>query len=100
MVLDLMRLRSHSIGLVVLNIPEHSVSDEVIAAHVHIEKPYPKIVIGAGPCRSGTTFYVQVFAQSGFQVWRQPLKSILRGQVHENPPHLKIADSEYVFVKF
>ncbi len=82
-----------------LNIPERSVTDEEIAAHVHIEKPCPDIVIGAGPCRSGTTFYVQVFAQSGFQVWRQPLKSILRGRRHGNAPHLKIADAGFVFVK-
>ncbi|RLD07082.1 MAG: hypothetical protein DRI56_07145 [Chloroflexota bacterium] len=82
-----------------LNIPKYVVTDEAIAAHVHIEKPCPDIVVSAGPCRSGTTFYVQVFAQSGFEVWRQPLKSILRGQVHKNAPHFRIANAEFVFVK-
>ena len=82
-----------------LNIPEHFITDEAIAAHVHFKNPSPNIVIGAGPCRSGTTFYVQVFAQSGFQVWRQPLKSILRMKEHGDAPHLRISNSDFVFVK-
>lgn len=82
-----------------LNTPNHFVTDDVIAAHVHFKNPYPDIVIGAGPCRSGTTFYIQVFAQSGFQVWRQPLKSILRMKLHGDASHLQITDSKFVLLK-
>ncbi|MBM3144175.1 MAG: hypothetical protein FJ010_04230 [Chloroflexi bacterium] len=79
--------------------PDRFVTDEYIAARIDIEKPYPDIVVAAGPCRSGTTFYLQVFAQSDFQAWSQPLKAVLRSCLHNHQPRFGINGDGSVFVK-
>lgn len=75
------------------------ITNEEIAARVHLQGECPEIVVAVGPCRSGTTVYLRVFGQSGIQSWYQPLKSILRGYLHHNDIHFTIPETKRLFIK-
>lgn len=75
------------------------ISNEQIAARVHLKGQCPEIVVAVGPCRSGTTVFLRMFGQSGIQSWYQPLKSILRGYLHHNDIHFTIPETKRLFIK-
>ena len=75
------------------------VSDQEIAERVHFKGLPPKVIVGVGPSRSGTTLYARIFSEQGIPTWYQPFKAILRGYLHDNNTHLNISNESCIFIK-
>lgn len=54
----------------------------VLGPHVEV----PRIVLGIGPVRSGTTASLRVYGESGIPAYSQPIKSIFRHLAKRKPP--------------
>jgi len=75
------------------------ITNQEIAARVRFSGELPRIIIGIGPSRSGTTLFARMFAEAGIDAWYQPLKAILRGYLHNNDVRLEISKTDRLFIK-
>ena len=81
-----------------------TVSHEDILGRVRFADPgcRLRVILAIGPCRSGTTAMLRVFAESGIPAYSQPLKGILRHLAKGKPASQcgwELPAVPYVFVK-
>lgn len=71
-----------------------------ISKKISLKSDFPKIYLGVGPCRSGTTAFLQVFANAGVKSWYQPIKTMLRDSVKKKLNYdFELPSTDSIFIK-
>lgn len=69
-----------------------------LARKISVPRDCPDIIVAVGPCRSGTTAQLRVFAQASVDAYYQPIKAILRDLEHGKESSFTIPRST-LFIK-
>ncbi len=72
-----------------------------LSSRIDFQGQIPNIILGVGPCRSGTTAMLRVFAEAGIDAWSQPIKTTLRDFLNgkPNPYVFTVPDKPVIFIK-